>query len=232
MDIFFIASLFILQFIFNSLSFAPITRQQTYFLLFLVIIYYLIFLFLYSFFKHIVLFFVKSILDKKSLKLLFDRIGKFYLLNIILFLTLFLVFFVLSLLAASVQEGIAPFVSLLILSLYSVFAYACVNMSHVLFYEGKSLVESLRVGTKFLTKFNKYYGVYLTIIFAFAIVFLLFTVFGNVLNYTVFQDSNALLQYGNVYTMAFTYAVGIIFYIGILFNRFYFYNILKEKFLK
>jgi len=85
-DVFFIASLFVLRFIFDSLNFSPSIPRQTYFLLFLVVLYYLVFLFLYSFFKYIVLFFVKYTLDKKSLKLAFDRIGKFYLLNIILFL--------------------------------------------------------------------------------------------------------------------------------------------------
>lgn len=232
LDIFFIVSLFMLRLIFGSLSFAPATAQQNYYLLFLAVIYYLGFLFFYSFFKYLLLFFVKSTIDKKSPKISFGRVGKFYLLNLILFLILFLVFFVLSAIAASIQEGIAPFVSLFILLLYFIFAYACVNISHVLFSEGEKLRQSLGMAAKSLGKLKHYYGVYVTIIISFAVIFLLFSIFGNILKFTVFQNYNALLKYGDIYTITFVHAVGAIFYIAILFNRFYFYNIVKEKFLK
>ena len=232
LDIFFIVSLSMLKIVFGTLNFAPTSVQQTYYLLFLAIIYYLGFLFFYSFFKYLILFFVQSTISKKRPILSFNRIGKFYLLNLVVFLILFLVFFVLSALASSIQEGIAPFTSLFILLFYFIFAYAFVNISHVSFSEGEKVWQSFRLGVKSLGRFKYYYGVYITIILSFAIIFLLFTTFGNILKFTVFQNYNALSQYGDIYTIIFVHAVGIIFYIAILFNRFYFYNIVKEKFLK
>jgi len=228
LDVIFFVALFILGQIFNAMSYSVSLRQQIYQLLFLVIVYYLVVLFIYSLFKYLVLFFVKSTF--KKYKLDFDRLGKFYMLNIILFLILFLIFFILSIIAASINEGIAPFISLGILLLYIVFAYAFVNINHVLFYEGKGLIATLQSGTKFLGKFTSYYGVYIVILAAFGIIALLFSIFGTALKNTLFQDYNALLQYGDVYTIVFVHAVGIIFYLAILFNRFYFYGIVKEKF--
>ena len=230
MDVIFLIALFILAQIFNIISQGALARQQTYQLLFLAAIYYLAALFIYSLFKYIILNFVKSVFEKN--KIYFKNLGKFYLLNIIIFLILFLIFFILSLLAASVVEGIAPFVSAIILSIYVVIAYAFVNINHVLFFEGKNLLQSLQMTTKSLIKFNKYYGVYLVILASIVIIFLIFTLFGNALRSTFFQDYNSLLQYGDIYTIVFIHTLGIIFYIAILFNRFYFYSIVKEKFMK
>ena len=230
MDVIFLIALFILAQIFNIISQGALARQQIYQLLFLAVFYYLAALFIYSLFKYIILNFVKSVFENN--KITFNRLGKFYLLNIIVFLILFLIFFILSLLAASVVEGIAPFVSIIILLLYTVIAYAFVNISHVLFIEGKNLIQSLQMAAKSLIKFNKYYGVYLVILASFVIVFLVFTLFGNALRGTFFQDYNSILQYGDIYTIVFIHTIGIIFYIAILFNRFYFYNIVREKLMK
>ncbi|MBI2208642.1 hypothetical protein HYU50_04035 [Candidatus Woesearchaeota archaeon] len=228
-DVLFLAALFVLGQVFNAIS-RIISMQQIYTLLLLAVFYYLALLFIYSFFKYIVLSFLKSAFGKNKID--FNRIGKFYFLNIIIFVILFLVFFLLSLLAASIKQGIAPYASLLILLLFSVFAYAFVNISHVFFSEGKGLAKSLQLGAKYLGKFSKYYGVYLTIMFAFAIIVLLFGIFGNLLKITLFQDYNSLLKYGDAYTIIFVHAFLIILYLAILFNRYYFYNIAREKLLK
>ena len=225
----FFAALFILGQVFNAISYI-VSMQQIYILLFLAVFYYLALLFIYSFSKYIILYFIKSSFGKSKLE--FGRLGKFYLLNITIFAILLSLFFLLSLLAASIKQGIAPYASLLILLLYSVFAYALVNITHVLFYEGKGLWRSLGSAAKYLGKFSRYYGVYMAILAAFAIVFLLFSIFGNLLKITLFQDYSSLLKYGDIYTIVFMHAVGVIFYIAILFNRYYFYNIVKEKLLK
>ena len=228
-DVLFLAALFILGQVFNAISYS-VAATQTYKLLSLAALYYLALLFIYSLFKYIVLSFIKSVFGKNKLD--FNRLGKFYLLNIVIFIILLSLFFLLSILAVSIKQGIAPYASLLILFLFAVFAYAFVNISQVLFYEGKGLGGSLRLGAKHFGKFDKYYGVYLVIAAAFAVIFLLFSIFGNLLKFTLFQDYNSLLKYGDIYTIVFVHAVGIIFYIAILFNRYYFYNITKEKLLK
>jgi len=229
-DILFLISLYILGRIISVVGYAALTRQQSTQLLVFVIVYYLVLLFVYSLFKYIILHFVKSVFEKSKIN--FNILGKFYLLNIIIFVILFVVFFLLSLLASSIKESIAPFTSLLILLLYVVFSYACLNLSHTLFFEGKRLKGSLMLTIKFLGKFNKYYGVYLVILASFVVMYTLFSIFGNLLKVTVFQDYNALLQYGDTYTIVFVHAVGVIFYIAILLNRFYFYSIVKETLIK
>ena len=227
-DVIFFTALFILGQVFNAIS--SVSMQQIYMLLLLAVFYYLALLFIYSFFKYIILYLIKSSFGKNKLE--FDKLGKFYLLNIVIFVILSLVFFLLSLLAASIKQGIAPYASLLILLLFSVFAYAFANISQVLFSEGKGLGGSLGLAAKYLGRLNKYYGIYVVIISAFAIIFSLFGIFGNLLKITLFQDYNSLLKYGDIYTIIFVHAVGIILYLAILFNRYYFYNIVREKLLK
>ena len=227
MDAVFLVSLFVIGLIFDAIN-RNVSIQQISQFVFLSIVYYLILLFIYSLFKYIVLFFVNS--SFKENKIDFNKLGKFYLLNIIIFLILFFVFFILSALASSVRVGIAPFASLLILLIFSLFAYAFINIIHVLFKEGKNISESLKFGIKFLGKLRSYYGVYLVIIITLGFIFLLFGFFGNILKLTAFQEYDNLLRYGNLYQITFVHSVGILFYISILFNRFYFYNIIKEKF--
>ena len=228
-DVIFFAALFILGQVFNAISYS-IAAAQAYKILSLAALYYAALLLIYSFFKYAVLHLIKSSFGKNSLD--FGRLGKFYLLNIIIFVMLLLAFLLLSLLVLNIKQGIAPYASLLLLLLFSVFAYAFANISQILFYEGKSLGGSLGMAAKYFGRLDKYYGIYAVIIAAFAIIFLLFSIFGNLLKITLFQDYNSLLKYGDVYTIIFVHAAGIIFYAAILFNRFYFYNIAREKLLK
>ncbi len=230
LDIIFVIALLMLVKIFAKISNSAIASQQSFQLLALAIIYYLAILFVYSFFKYVVLHLIKSGFSKSKLE--FKNLGNFFLLNITLFIILLLVFFALSLIASGIKEGISPFVSLIILLLYFIFAYAFVNLNHVLFSEGKSLTKSLQIALKNFGKLKIYYGVYAVILAAIAIIILVFSIFGNFLKYTFFQDYNALIQYGDAYTIIFVHSLGIIFYLAILFNRFYFYNIVKEKIIK
>src|SRR3989338_7119866 len=111
-DVIFFAALFVLGQVFNAISYS-VSMQQIYMLLLLAVFYYLALLFIYSFFKYIVLSFLKSAFGKNKLD--FGRLGKFYFLNIIIFVILFLVFFLLSLLVANIKQGIASYASLIIL---------------------------------------------------------------------------------------------------------------------
>jgi len=226
MDIFFLASLFVLRMFFDNLNLIPTNKQQAFYFLFLGIAYNLLFIFAYSFFKHIILSFIKSTFKKSELN--FERLTKFFMLNIAIFIILFFVFLLLGLFASGIKEGAAPWITLVILFAYFALAYVFVNISHVLFFEKNNIKESLSNALKYLKSFKSYYGVYLSISFAFLVVILLFSIFGNILKFTLFQDYSSLLKYGNIYEIVFVNAVGIIFYIAILFNRFYFYNLVKK----
>ena len=225
-DIVFLFSLFILARIFNLISFNAAVQNISK-ALFLSLLYYLVLLFLYSLSKYIVLSMIKSTFGKHRLN--FSNLGKFYLLNVIIFLVLFGVFFGFGLLAASVKQGLAPYTSLFILVIYSLASYVFLNASQVLFFKNGNIGKSLGNGASFLVNVKKYYGVFLTIAAAFGVAVLLFSVFGSALRNTFFQDYGALLRYGDTYTIIFVHVIGIVFYLAILFNRFYFYSILKQK---
>jgi len=229
-DALFLAALFVFQKIFSVISYAVAGRQMFSLILPLALIYYLALLFIYSISKYLVLNLIESSFAKNKLD--FSRIGRFYFLNIMLFVLLLLAFFLLSFIAASVKEEIAPYVSLLILLVYFMFAYAAVNIAQILFYEGKNIINSLIISIKSLAKIRRYYGTYLVILAAFAAIFVLFGIFGSLLKLTLFQDYSSLLKYGDMYTIIFVHAAGIVFYIAVFFNRHYFYSIVKEKFLK
>jgi hypothetical protein len=229
-DLFFFAVLYFLGRISNTIGLGALENKEISKLLFMALVYYMLLLFVYSFFKYIVLHIIKSCFKQKRIDL--NRLGKFYMMNILLFLELFLVFFLLSLLAASIREGIAPYVSLLILLLYSMAAYGFINLAQILFFEGKGLWESQIAAGKNIRKLGQYYGVYLVITAALLAIFLIFGLFGNALKVTLFQDYNSLLKFGDAYAITFIHSLAAIFYIAVLFNRYYFYTIVKEKFLK
>lgn len=223
-DMAFFAALFALAGLFAAAS--QISSQSTPKLFFLSIIYYLALLFTYSFFKFLALFLVKSSFEKHRLN--FSRLGKFYLLNFSIFIILFLIFFMLSFLAANIKEAAAPYISIIILFLFIAASYPWLNMAHVFFYEGKGIFESLKHGIISLKRIKNYYGTYLVIAAAFLLITAMFGIFGNALKNTVFQDYSTLLKYGDIYTIIFVHATGIIVYLAILFNRFYFYRIVQK----
>ena len=224
-DMAFFASLFILA---NLLAAASYASSQSVLKLFLLsLVYYTALLFIYSFFKYLALFLARSSFEKYRLD--FERLGKFFFLNVCIFIILFIVFFMLSFLAANIKEGVVPFAALAILFLYAIIAYPWLNMVHVFFYEGKNMLESLKHGALSLKKIRDYYGAYLVIASAILLILALFGIFGNALKGTVFQNYSSLLKYGDMYTIIFVHATGVIVYLAILFNRFYFYRIVKEK---
>jgi len=227
---------FLIVFLFSSMAYGSFSKnllnyQNLSLLFFSFIVYNLILILIYSLSKFFVLYLIKSSFSGKKLN--FNRFCKFYLLNIIIFLILFILLLILSVIAQSMVEKISPFASLIVMILYALFSYVFVNISQILFNEGKKISSCLRMALKFFGKIRHYYGVIVVLILTVALIQLLSMPIVSRFDYTIFQgDLFSVFKLGNIYSKSFA-VVGLIIipYIAILFNRFYFYCIVKEKLL-
>ncbi|MBL7056380.1 hypothetical protein ISS07_05690 [Candidatus Woesearchaeota archaeon] len=228
LDVFFVLSLYVLGIILSGVASKTLTKNPT-IIIFLILLYYALIILVHSFFKYWILDLVKSAYTKTKINL--NKVGGFYLLNLSLFGILFVISLVAGLFTAGLREAVSPFISLFVFAFFLLFSYLYWNISQVLFFEGKTTKESLTISFSSLKNFKSYYGIFLVILVAVGIIASLFGVFGNILKSTLFQDYGSLLRYGDVYTILFVHSMGIIFYLAILFNRFYFYNIVRKSFL-
>src|SRR3989338_1747996 len=89
------------------------------------LIYYLVVLFAYSFFKYCLLDCVKSLFGNTEFS--FRRLGQFYSLNIVIAGIFFAVMMLLSLFLSSINQEYAPFVFIVLAVPYLLFLYAVIN---------------------------------------------------------------------------------------------------------
>src|SRR3989338_4258597 len=151
-DALFIASIFALNGLTQYLTsgfietlISPTLPSAAIFIIFS-LIYYLIALFAYSFFKYSILDFIKSLFERTEFS--FKRLGQFYSLNIIIAGIFLAVMLLANFLLASIKQAYAPFVFIFLAVPYMLFLYATVNISHSLFYQGYSIKESIKKGFK------------------------------------------------------------------------------------
>ena len=105
------------------------------------IVYVLLILFVYSFFKYCVLDSIKSIFHKAEFSL--SRLWQFYLLNIILFLPPYFAF---SFILSGIKEAYQPYVFISLGLVVSPFLYILVNIAQSYFYQGHPLKKSISKG--------------------------------------------------------------------------------------
>jgi len=184
------------------------------FLLFYLVVYHLIIIFIYSFFKLGILSIIKGLFVKE--RFAFRRLGKFYLLNVINYSLLFIVFLVLAAILSFIfKQEILKYVLMVVAVISAFFAYAFININHSLFIDHKRVFKrSLFLCFK---RINKYIPVYVfSVLIALVygvVIFLLFLLFKNFR-----YDGSAIMS---VFTL-------IYFYLVLAFNRIYFYVIVKE----
>lgn len=204
------------------------------------LIYYLSMLFVYSFFKYCLLDFIKSLFGPG--KFSFEKLGHFYLLNIIIAGIFFVVSVIAGAIFFNIKEAYQPYIFIVIaspywivfnkysaLSLHSLIFYIVVNISHSLFYEGASLKETIMNGlgvtfTK-IRSYRKAVSVIILATFAFGILFLGMNYLVLFLQSKNFSLSNVLYPYINKSFFIIFYAV---FYVIFLINRISFYKAVKE----
>ena len=190
-------------------------------------LYVLIIIFLYSFFKYIVLHRIKGIFKKE--KFGFERLRQFFILNLIIIFSLVIIYFLLNwIFLVNAKPQSRSFVFIAIHLPYIFFSYAFLNIAHYMFLDTKSIKAILRKSFQItFTKIKSYTGIYLSDIVIFTIYIVLFYIVGSIV-----KKSPSNLLYFPLYQKIFIILTGLVLYKIIFFNRLYFYLIIREKFLK
>ncbi len=195
------------------------------------IIYYLFIIFLYSITKLSILNMINQLYEKNKFNL--KGIGKFYLLNILLFVIfLFAALFLLGLLALTLQRDFIKYIALILLIPFLFFTYSMINISHTLFirHQRKKIIRQ-----SFNIAFNKIkrYGMFITWNLILTIIYLLFyNIIHLLFRFLIFSNKELLTAYGSVYLKAFNIISIIFIYLLIAFNRIYFYERIGENVLQ
>lgn len=191
------------------------------------LVYYLITIFAYSFFKYAVLGYVKSLFERTESS--FKRLGQFYSLNIIIAGIFFAVMISGNFLLAGIKIQYRPFVFILLAAPYLLFLYVMVNVSHSLFYEGSSVKESLKKGFRTtFTKIESYRETILTMILFVLLLWLLFLGSGYLVRLAASKNYSLYLTAYAYFKQISIIIFDIVFYLAILINRVSFYSIARE----
>ncbi len=232
-DILFLAAVIIFYGLVGSLLSKPSPAISTTVLityLALALLYYPILILIYSFFKYIVLDSITSLFKKTSLN--FGRLKKFSMLNLSIFVVFFITFLVLNgVFLMGAKEGYTPYIFLAINTPLFLLTYIIINISHTLFseYEKSGIKETIKKTFSIIAKVRSYIGIFLMDAAVIFIYFVVFYLIGVMLKATALQDYAAQVKYSNIYTLIFAILTSIFFYLVIVFNRIYFYNIIKSK---
>jgi len=196
----------------------------------LILLYYLALVFIWTFFKYLVLNSIKSLFKKT--KLSFVNIKKFFLLNLLIFIVFFIAFFILNttFLIGAKQEY-APYIFLIINLPLILLTYIFMNISHTLFSGSeKPIIKGITKKTfNAMSKVKNYIAIFFMNVIAIMIYFVIFYFVGLILKNTLFKGYLASVQYYNIYTIIFSVITTAFFYFIIFFNRIYFYNIIKNN---
>ncbi|MDP3766331.1 MAG: hypothetical protein Q8R04_07505, partial [Nanoarchaeota archaeon] len=192
------------------------------------LIYYLILLFAYSFFKYGVLDFIKSLFEKTEFS--FNRLGQFYSLNMIIAGIFFAIMFLANFLLASVKAQYRPFVFIFLAVPYSIFLYTIVNTSHSSFYQGASTKDAIKKGFEITFKKIKVYRETILIVILFALLlWLLFFGSGYLIRLVASKNYSLYLNTYAYFKQISIILFDIVFYLVILVNRISFYALAKES---
>ena len=228
-DAMFLVSFFGLQILATNFS-QSIAVFATSAIIFIILslIYYLIVLFVFSFFKYSILDFIKSLFEKTGCS--FKRLGQFYSLNLIIAGIFFAIMILANFLLASIKEQYRPFVFIFLAAPYLLFLYVIINTSHSLFYQDNSIKDTIKKSFSItFTKIKIYRETILIMIIYALVLWLLFFGSGYLLrlltskNYSLYL--NAYAHFKQISVIAFD----LVFYFIILINRISFYSIIKEN---
>lgn len=229
-DALFLASVFALFGIANYFAQSIAAGTPSASLLILIILslmYYLIILFSYSFFKYSVLDCIKSLFEKTEFS--FKRLGSFYALNIIIAGVFFAIMIVADYLLASIKIDYRPFVFIFLAIPYTLFLYAFINLSHSLFYEGNSAMETIRKSFKITFTRMKIYRETILIMILFALIlWLLFLGSGYLIRIFTLKNYSLYLNAYAYFKQASIIVFDLVFYLAILINRISFYMAIRE----
>jgi len=208
-------------------------KTSTNLLLFVIIYpiaYYLFIIFLYSIAKLSILKLIKQLYDKTNLNL--KGLGKFYLLNILIFLIFSLTALIIfGILAWLLQRSFLKYIVIALLIPFLFFLYSTVNISHTLFISGQ---RNRLIRKSLNTAFNKIpqYGMFIVWSTILILIYLIFYNFIHLLfRFTLFTNEQILTAYYAPYMKIFSIISLIFLYLVIAFNRIYFYERIDKNVL-
>lgn len=189
--------------------------------------YYLIVLLAYSFFKYGVLNFIKSLSEKADFSL--KRLGQFYSLNMIIAGIFFAALIAVNFILAGIRQPYVPFIFIFFAIPYLLFLYVIINLSHSVFYQGASAMDSVK--NSFAIAFAKmkvYRETILSMIILGMFLWLLF--YGSGYLIRIFTSKNYSL-YLSAYAYFKQASIAVFYiasYILVLINRVSFYAIVRD----
>ena len=206
----------------------PTTSGALYIFIIFSLVYYLVVLFAYSFFKYGILHFIRSLYAKSYFST--ARLWDFYLLNLIIagiFLAIILVF---NLLLASIKQNYAPYLFIMVAIPYILFLYVVVNISHSIFYRGDSISDSLKnsLGLTF-TRMKTYRETIMLAIVSVIVLWLVFLGTGYLVRYFTAGDNIAYLAAYGHFRQISLIVIDAAAYILIFINRISFYAAVNQN---
>lgn len=206
----------------------PTTLASAFVFVLYSLIYYLIILLAYSFFKYLVLDSIKSLFEKTVLS--FKKLSQFYLLNIVIAGIFFAVMLLFNYILAGVKVAYQPYVFILLAAPYLLFLYVIINVSHSLFYQGASIKNSIKKSFKItFTKMNVYRETILAMIFFAIVLWAVLYGSGYLLKLLVSKNYTSYLITYSYFKQITIIILDLAFYLIILINRVSFYAITKEN---
>lgn len=158
-DILFFLTAFILRKFAESLNINPSAVNTSLIagMLLLLVLYYAVLLLGYSFFKLCVLGLVKSVVEKSGFE--FRKLGKFYLLNFLIFSIVLAASILVGSVLASAKESFAVWVIGIIGVPYMIIAYIFMNIAHSAFAQTYSVKGSFKEGLRHIKNPRVYAGI-------------------------------------------------------------------------
>jgi len=226
-DAMFLLSFFGLQTLFGYFAqFIVIPKNLAVMVMYIILslIYFLIVLLIYSFFKYGMLGFVRSLFAKTSFS--FNRLGQFYALNIIIAGIFFTIMIMLNFILASTKQSYAPYIFIFFAIPYMLFLYITLNTSQALFYEGFSIKESVKKSFSIaFTKIKVYREIILAIILFSLVLGILFLISDYLFQHFLYGFYLLKFKY---FKLLYVALFDAILYLTILINRISFYTMAME----
>ena len=205
---------------------APILASAILFIVFS-LIYYLIVLFAYSFFKYSILDYINSLFGKTEFS--FKRLAQFYSLNVIIAGIFFAIILLANFILASIKAQYRPFVFIFLAVPFLLFLYIIINTSHSLFYQGSSIKEAIKKSFSLtFTKMKIYRETILVMILLALVLWLVFFGSGYLVRLLASKNYSLYLSIYAYFKQASIIIFDLVFYLVILINRISFYALIKE----
>ena len=194
------------------------------------VIYYLFVIFVYSITKLSVLNLVKAMHEKNKISL--KGIGKFYVLNIIIFIIFFFSGVILmATLAFIFKKEFMSYATLVLAIPFLLLLYSVINISHTMFVKGFR-EKVARRSFKITVYKIKSYGMFLAWDIVLILVYLVvYNMINLLFKFFILTSSEMINSYGGVYVKTANIISLIFVYLIIAFNRVYFYERIDKSVL-